>query len=77
MAKHSSTFKKKAQEVLIGLTVLTRYNNKTYRIDDIVFEQNPLSTFNCRGEIISYVDYYKKHYDIVIQDRGQPLLLNR
>ena len=77
MAKDSSTFKRKAQEVLIGLTVLTRYNNKSYRIDEIVFDQNPLSTFDCRGEAMSYVDYYKKNYDIVIKDKGQPLLLNR
>jgi len=77
MAKDSSTFKKKAQEVLIGLTVLTRYNNKSYRIDEIIFDQNPLSTFDCRGEVMSYADYYLKHYNISIQDKGQPLLMNR
>lgn len=38
-----------------------RYNNKTYRIDDIDFNKNPMTKFKTRnGEEISFVDYYKK-----------------
>ena len=40
---------------------LYRYNNKTYRIDDIDFEKNPLTKFTTRsGTEISFVEYYKK-----------------
>lgn len=39
----------------------SRYNNKTYRIDDIDFDKNPLTKFKTRdGSEISFVDYYKK-----------------
>ena len=37
-----------------------RYNNQTYRIDDIEWTKNPQSTFMYHtGEQMSYVDYYK------------------
>lgn len=77
MSKKGGYFHQTAQDVLIGLSVLTRYNNKMYRIDEILFDKNPLSTFDCQGEAMSYVDYYKKQYNIDIQDKGQPMLLNR
>ena len=68
---------KTAKDVLIGLSVLTRYNNKMYRIDEILFDMNPMKTFECQGEEITFVEYYKKNYNIDIKDKGQPLLLNR
>jgi len=41
-----------------------RYNNRTYRIDEIDWKRNPRSTFVKRtGEKISYVEYYRKTYD--------------
>ncbi|XP_046444818.1 piwi-like protein Ago3 [Daphnia pulex] len=77
MSKKGGYFHQTAQDVLIGLSVLTRYNNKMYRIDEILFDKNPSSIFDCQGEPMSYVDYYKKQYNIDIQDKGQPMLLNR
>ncbi|KAK3859535.1 hypothetical protein Pcinc_034359 [Petrolisthes cinctipes] len=75
---HSSEFKPKAIQALVGCIVLTRYNNRTYRIDDILFDQNPLSTFtNYKEEEMKYVDYYKASYNINIVDPKQPLLLHR
>lgn len=39
----------------------TRYNNKTYRIDDIDWSVKPTDTFQKRdGTEITYVDYYKQ-----------------
>lgn len=60
-----------------GAVILTRYNNKTYRIDDILFDQNPTMTFMANGQPISYVQYYKQQYNIDIHDLKQPLLINR
>ena len=77
MSKRGGYFHQTAQEVLIGLSVLTRYNNRMYRIDEILFDKNPEATFDCQGTQVSFVDYYKKHYNIDIKDRGQPLLLHR
>ena len=45
---------------LIGCVVLTRYNNKTYRVDDIAFDQSPQTTFEMAdGSKVSFVDYYR------------------
>lgn len=42
------------------MIVLTDYNNKTYRVDDIDFNSTPKSTFATRDGEISYCEYYKK-----------------
>lgn len=70
-------FRAKIQTALLGSVVLTRYNNKTYRIDDIDFESNPTNTFPTTSGKISYVEYYKKQYNIEIRDLKQPLLIHR
>lgn len=62
---------------LSGKMVITRYNNKTYRIDDIVFDKNPSHTFHYNNQDITYIDYYKKQYNIDIRDVRQPLLMSR
>jgi len=58
---------------------MTHYNKRTYRIDDIDFEQNGLSTFHLRKEDkdISYVDYYKNRYHVDVRYPKQPLLVSR
>ncbi|KAB7506712.1 hypothetical protein Anas_06940 [Armadillidium nasatum] len=49
-------FKQEALKCLVGNIVLTRYNNKCYRIDDIVFDSSPNSTFvSSRGQEVRYV----------------------
>uniref|UniRef100_A0A674C1J4 Piwi-like RNA-mediated gene silencing 1 n=1 Tax=Salmo trutta TaxID=8032 RepID=A0A674C1J4_SALTR len=60
---------------LVGLIVLTKYNNKTYRIDDIAWDHTPNNTFK-RGESeISFKDYYKQ-YGLDITDGNQVLLIS-
>lgn len=50
----------------------------SYKIDDIAWDKSPSDTFtNSRGENMSFVEYYKKQYQITIQDDKQPLLINR
>ncbi len=50
--------KKEVLKALIGAMVITKYNNKTYRIDDILWDKNPTETFSHRGEEKTLVDYY-------------------
>lgn len=71
-----TTVKHNATTALLGAVVLTRYNNKTYRVDDIDFDHSPKDTFSYRGRTISYLEYYKNEYNIEIKDRRQPLLIN-
>ncbi|XP_037958160.1 protein argonaute-3 [Teleopsis dalmanni] len=70
-----SEFQINAKKALLGSVVITRYNNKTYRIDEIKFDTNPLDEFDMKGQKISYVDYYFKTYRIDIKDKKQPLLV--
>lgn len=48
------------QKIVLGMTILTSYNNKTYRIDDIQFDASPTSTFDTNDGPLSYVDYYRR-----------------
>lgn len=61
---------------LLNTVVLTKYNNKSYRIDDVDFSVNPMSTFKSKNGDVSYMDYYKSHYGIDIKDLKQPLLIS-
>uniref|UniRef100_A0A0A1WMT6 Protein piwi n=1 Tax=Zeugodacus cucurbitae TaxID=28588 RepID=A0A0A1WMT6_ZEUCU len=62
---------------VVGTIVLTGYNNKTYRIDDVDFNSSPTSKFKTKEGEISYMDYYKKRYHLCIKDAKQPLLVSR
>uniref|UniRef100_A0A2S2NF98 Protein piwi n=1 Tax=Schizaphis graminum TaxID=13262 RepID=A0A2S2NF98_SCHGA len=63
---------------VIGSVVLTRYNNKTYRIDDIDETSSTTSTFLKKdGSSISYIDYYKQRYNINISSQRQPMLISK
>ncbi|KAH8261810.1 hypothetical protein KR038_009042, partial [Drosophila bunnanda] len=62
---------------VIGMVVLTDYNNKTYRVDDIDFNASPSSKFAQKEGEISYCEYYKTRYNITIRDLKQPLVVSR
>ena len=55
---------------------MSRYNNKTYRVDDIDWEKNPQSTFSTRSGEVSFVQYYENAYNKKIADMEQPLLVS-
>lgn len=78
LQKDPRTFQQSATKGLVGTSVLTKYNNKLYKVDDILWDANPKSTFtSSTGVEVSYYDYYKKQYEIEITDMKQPLLVNR
>ncbi|KAJ8285840.1 hypothetical protein GJAV_G00031540 [Gymnothorax javanicus] len=62
---------------LVGLIVLTKYNNKTYRIDDIAWDHTPNNTFKRGDTEISFKNYYKTQYGLDITDGNQVLLISR
>lgn len=76
--KNERDFKKCFQEIVLGMTTLTGYNNKTYRIDDVDFDKSPKSTFPTKdGGQMTFLDYYKTKYNINIRDPNQPLLISK
>ncbi|XP_063820686.1 piwi-like protein 1 isoform X3 [Pseudophryne corroboree] len=62
---------------LIGQIVLTKYNNRTYRIDDINWDFTPEQTFKkSDGSEISFMDYYRSQYNKPITDLKQPAIIH-
>lgn len=75
--KNYRDYKEAFSKIIIGTTVLTDYSNKTYRVDDIDWEQSPNSVFTVKEGTVTYADYYLKRYQIRIRDLRQPLILSR
>lgn len=51
-------FKDAFRQKVLGMTVLTSYNDKTYRIDDVDFDLTPSSTFDRKGVQVAIKQYY-------------------
>jgi aubergine len=65
---------------LVGSTIMTTYNKRTYRIDEVDFSMSPKDTFtveqNHESKTISYIEYFKTKYDAFIRDINQPCLVS-
>ncbi|KAM3830935.1 piwi-like protein 2 [Vipera latastei] len=71
-------FQDECTKQLIGNVIITRYNNKNYRIDDIDWNKTPQSSFTMSdGKEITFLEYYSKNYGITIRELDQPLLIYR
>ncbi|KAI8735952.1 piwi protein 1 [Biomphalaria glabrata] len=75
--QNAEEFRRKATKELVGVIVLTKHNNKTYKVDDIAWDARASDCFEKNGQMISYSDYYKEHWNITILDKDQPLLVSR
>lgn len=64
---------------MAGKIVMTIYNRKTYRVDDVDFDKNPSSTFHHRrgDRLMTYAEYYHTQYQLDIINLTQPLLVSR
>ncbi|XP_069353590.1 piwi-like protein 3 [Eulemur rufifrons] len=70
--------REKIADELVGSIVMTRYNNRTYRVDGIAWERTPKDTFEkSDGERITYIDYYSQQHKVLITDDHQPLLISQ
>lgn len=53
-------FQDQCTKALIGSIVITRYNNRTYRIDAIEWKKSPKDTFTLMdGTKTTFVEYYR------------------
>lgn len=50
-----------------------RYNNKTYRIDDIAWDHTPMNTFTKADKEVSFKDYYKSVSFMHLTQRSEQL----
>lgn len=58
--EHRDRYQQVFQQQILGMIVLTRYNNKTYRVSDVDWNITPQSQFETRNGPISYIDYYRQ-----------------
>ena len=75
--KDRANFRTSSEKLLLGQIIMTRYNAKTYRIDDISWDKKPTDSFeSSKGEMKTYIEYYQEKYNRVIRDGKQPLLVS-
>lgn len=55
-----SNFENSFKQKVLGMTVLTSYNNATYRIDDVDFTLSPLTTFKKKDTDVSIKQYFSE-----------------
>nr|XP_060509297.1 piwi-like protein 2 isoform X2 [Panthera onca] len=76
--QNKENFQDECTKLLVGNIVITRYNNRTYRIDDVDWNKTPKDTFTMSdGKEITFLEYYSKNYGITIKEEDQPLLIHR
>ena len=69
-------FHRNVSKSLLRDIVATRYNNQTYRVDEINWEKTPSDEFDGRnGQKMSYQKYYDEKYNKAIRDHKQPLII--
>jgi aubergine-like protein len=67
---------KKIKENLIGRSFKVSYAKRNYIINDITFEKTVKTMeFPFEGKNITLFNYYKKHYNITIENLDQPLIM--
>ena len=58
--QNKENFQDECTKLLVGNIVITRYNNRTYRIDDVDWNKTPKESFTMSdGKEITFLEYYR------------------
>lgn len=58
--RRGEDIREKFKQEVLGAVVLTDYNNRTYRVDDVDFNVTPMATFKQNNDLeITYAEYYR------------------
>ena len=60
---------------IVGTIIMTTYNRKTYRVDEILWGRRPTDTFPTKKGPITFLDYFKNKYQATLK-ANQPMLLS-
>ncbi|KAA0188187.1 hypothetical protein HAZT_HAZT000406 [Hyalella azteca] len=63
--------------LLIGQIAMAEYNHLTYRIDHFDDTKNPMSTFQHRGETVTFKKYFEDKHRRIVTDLTQPLIYSK
>jgi len=63
------------EKEIVGTIIMTTYNRKTYRVDEILWDKRPRDTFPTKKGPVTYEDYYQNKYQATL-NANQPMLLS-
>ncbi|XP_058838219.1 protein aubergine-like [Topomyia yanbarensis] len=73
-----SNYKDNYKRLVLGSVVMANYGKgNTYTINDVEFNTSPESSFATSNGNITFLQYFKERYNIVIRDPRQPMLVSR
>ena len=75
--KNPHDFKQSVAKLLMGASVLTLYNKKCYKVDDIDWDMSPSSSFQKEGLATDFRKYYTARWGKEIKHEDQPLLKSK
>jgi aubergine-like protein len=70
-------FKQNVAKLLVGACVLTLYNKKCYKVDDIEWDMSPSSSFLKEGQTTDFKQYYTARWGKEIKHDDQPLIKSK
>ena len=73
----AQNFRSLVSRQLVGCTVMTFYNKKCYKVDEIDWDQSPLSTFKIKETESSFKEYCLTRWGKSLQFDDQPLLRSK
>ena len=59
-------FKQEIRDYIVGQSVVTKYNKKVYKVQDVAFNMNPSNCFEYKGTKISFASYLDAKYHFVV-----------
>lgn len=77
-ANQGGNYKDNFKRMVLGSVVMATYGkNNTYTINDVEFSTTPESAFETSSGRITFMQYFKDRYNIIIRDPRQPMLVSR
>lgn len=75
---HGGNWRDHYKRMVLGTVVMANYGkNNTYTINDVEFNTTPESSFETSNGMITFLQYFKERYNIIIRDPRQPMLVSR
>lgn len=75
--KHKNSREMIRKELEDNIIIANYGSQYTYRIDRVLFDENPTDKFFYGSKEISFIEYFREKYQVQIKNRQQPLLLVR
>ena len=72
--RDGTNYRRSCEKALLGTICMTKYNNRTYKIDDINWDMTPASKFTWKERDVTYARYYEEKYNKKLKDMKQPLM---